>query len=478
MAKRLCAVVACCLLAGGSAYAQDRPAVFVHGLNGNANTWNPAAARLQAELAISPYVPTLPWAEPFGTQAGRLQSQLGALPASTIAIGHSNGGIVSRQWSTQHSLSGVVTVGSPQRGAPLVNNVLSALGFNQNLYAVAGLAFSALGAQPNEFWDVYLYVEIALQWAQGIGFDNFYKIAGLGLATQYPVLGQMATGSAFLQQLNSSGNLSREASQIAARVGLVYELHKYWMLGPLRLYDQYRADLWYPRMWSAIYILENAGVYLVANYSWHATAMQIANRLFSVAGALRQVDPAWCWAVTNDASCNTPHDGVVPVWSQVYPGGTNYGVTGPSHLQEANSSDAALSYVLTSHMGVVTRGSAPPPPPPTPDPGSPDMLQPGEQLSPGQSRTSPNGQYELSYQGDGNLVLYRMSDGQPLWATNTFTPGVVEMQNDGNLVIYSSGGGAIWWTGTVGYPGARLAVQSDSNLVIYDYYGFPIWSRF
>jgi hypothetical protein len=106
------------------------------------------------------------------------------------------------------------------------------------------------------------------------------------------------------------------------------------------------------------------------------------------------------------------------------------------------------------------------------------MLQPGEQLSPGQSRTSSNGQFELSYQGDGNLVLYRLSDGYPLWATNTFTPGVVEMQHDGNLVIYSSGGSAIWWTGTVGYPGARLAVQSDSNLVIYDYYGFPIWSRF
>jgi pimeloyl-ACP methyl ester carboxylesterase len=185
MAKCLCAVVAWCLLGCGLAWAQDRPAVFVHGFNGNANTWNPAADRLRAELAISPYVPNLPWAEPFGTQAGRLQSQLGTLPASTIAVGHSNGGIVSRQWSTQHSLSGVVTVGSPQRGAPLVNNVLTALGFNQNLYAVAGLAFSTLGAQPNEFWDIYLYVEIALQWAQGIGFDNFYKIAGLGLATQY-----------------------------------------------------------------------------------------------------------------------------------------------------------------------------------------------------------------------------------------------------------------------------------------------------
>jgi pimeloyl-ACP methyl ester carboxylesterase len=476
MAKCYCALVVALLFGCATSWAQDRPAVFVHGLNGNVSTWSAAATRLRAELAISTYVPSVPWAQPFGTQAANLQSQLGALPASTIAIGHSNGGIVSRQWSTQHPLSGVLTVGSPQQGAPLVNNVFSALGFNQTLYAIAGSAFSVFGGQPNEFWSVYLYVQVALQVAQGIGWDNFYKIAGLGLASQYPVLGQMATGSAFLQQLNSSGNLGREASQIPARVGLVYELHKYWMLGPLRLYDQYSADYWYPRMWAAIYTLENAGIYLVSNYPWHTTALQIANTLFSTAGALRQVDPGWCWAVTNDASCNTPHDGVVPVWSQVYPGGTNYGVVGPSHLQEANSSDSAISYVLTAHMGVATRASSPLPPPP--DPGAPDMLLPGEQLSPGQSRTSANGQFELAYQGDGNLVLYRISDGYPLWATNTFTPGVVEMQHDGNLVIYSNAGTAIWWTGTVGYPGARLAVQSDSNLVIYDYYGFPIWSRF
>jgi hypothetical protein len=34
-------------------WAQDRPTVFVHGLQGNANTWNAAANRLRADLAIS-----------------------------------------------------------------------------------------------------------------------------------------------------------------------------------------------------------------------------------------------------------------------------------------------------------------------------------------------------------------------------------------------------------------------------------------
>ncbi|MGC4085513.1 MAG: hypothetical protein QM736_26170, partial [Vicinamibacterales bacterium] len=51
-------------------------------------------------------------------------------------------------------------------------------------------------------------------------------------------------------------------------------------------------------------------------------------------------------------------------------------------------------------------------------------------------RTSVNGKYRLIYQiADGNVVLYRETDHQPIWATNTFVlPGYVEMQADGNLV--------------------------------------------
>ena len=73
--------------------AQERPAVFVHGLNGSPGTWRPAADRLASVLNISPYVPAVPWADHFETQMGSLQAQLGMLPANTIAIGHSNGAL-------------------------------------------------------------------------------------------------------------------------------------------------------------------------------------------------------------------------------------------------------------------------------------------------------------------------------------------------------------------------------------------------
>lgn len=482
VAHRLIAVVLALALVV-PATAQERPTVFVHGLNGSPATWQPAAERLGAVLQISPYVPAVPWTDHFETQAGSLQAQLGRLPGSAIAIGHSNGGIVSRAWSAQHPLSGVLTVGSPQLGAPIVNKVLTALNFHEQLYGAASAAFTALGMQPSQWWSVYAYVEFALALTQAWSWRAFGQIAGLGLLAGYPVLPQMAAGSAFLSNLNSPSNLAREEATIPARAGLVYALDRYWQAGPIRLFSQTEADQWYPRIWTAIAALEAAGTYVAISYPGNFQAQWIASELLRVASGLRQIDPVWCWAVTDDATCNTPHDGIVPVTHQIYPRADNFYIPGPSHLQEAHVSDHAIQYVLSTRMQVASRaggggggddggigggGGA----------SEPDELGPGESLRPGDSRTSANGEYTLAYQGDGNLVLYRNSDGRPLWFTSTPGPaGEAAMQGDGNFVVYSAAGQPQWSSGTVGHSGARLAVQSDGNLVVYDAYGYPLWWR-
>src|SRR6266542_4440232 len=74
------------------------------------------------------------------------------------------------------------------------------------------------------------------------------------------------------------------------------------------------------------------------------------------------------------------------------------------------------------------------------NPGASYILLHDQWLAPDQSVYSSGGYYRLLYQLDGNLVLYRVSDGQPVLACGTVgtTPGVVSMQSDGNFVIYDA----------------------------------------
>jgi hypothetical protein len=106
-----------------------------------------------------------------------------------------------------------------------------------------------------------------------------------------------------------------------------------------------------------------------------------------------------------------------------------------------------------------------------------DRLNPGDTLQVDESLESPNGQFSLRLQEDGNLVLYSQ-DSQPLWASGTDGQDVstATMQDDGNLVLYSSGGDAVWAANTFGNDRAYLVLQDDGNLVIYSAAGAPLWA--
>src|SRR6267378_3506048 len=99
-----------------------------------------------------------------------------------------------------------------------------------------------------------------------------------------------------------------------------------------------------------------------------------------------------------------------------------------------------------------------------------DRLQPTQQLNIGDQLLSGNGWVRLVLQGDGNLVLYRVQIGHPLWASNTSGNPVTHavMQGDGNLVAYAADGTSFWASGTDGHPGASAVLQDDGNFVIYD----------
>lgn len=90
-------------------------------------------------------------------------------------------------------------------------------------------------------------------------------------------------------------------------------------------------------------------------------------------------------------------------------------------------------------------------------------------MVPGGRYYSPDQQYFLAYQSDGNLVLYS-ADGTAVWASNTYGKPAWRtcMQSDGNFVVYSGPGAPVWASGTNGNANATMKVLDTGHFAIVD----------
>ncbi len=113
-----------------------------------------------------------------------------------------------------------------------------------------------------------------------------------------------------------------------------------------------------------------------------------------------------------------------------------------------------------------------------------DSLYNPQFLLPGQSLSSPNGDYNLIYQKDGNAVIYKRDkpDGErAIWTSNTSgrSAGKLVMQGDGNVVIYDAEGAIAWahnrYTDSGDEYPCQLVMQDDGRLVSY-IANVPNWS--
>ncbi|GBD86236.1 D-mannose binding lectin [bacterium BMS3Abin03] len=96
--------------------------------------------------------------------------------------------------------------------------------------------------------------------------------------------------------------------------------------------------------------------------------------------------------------------------------------------------------------------------------GKPNTLESNYYLPPGTQLVSPNGEYTLIYQDDGNLVLYR-KDKKVIWASNTDNtgkPGMASMDSDGNFVVYNADEEVVWASET-GNNGPNCIVELNDN---------------
>lgn len=484
------------------ASAQDRAVVFVHGLASSGSRWAATADRLGADLQVAATLPDLAWSTRYAEQARRLHGEpsvtnIGGRP---IALGHSNGGVVSREWSKSRALDGIVTIGTPHQGAPLIPQFYNWVVFNQSTALLVDYALSAF-ARPSTFSWVISQVGWSLGWVGEYSlWTVVYLAASLGISVGLDVANEMRPGSAYLNALNEGGNLQREASAIPVRVGISSVAHNFYWAGPVRAFQPDLGDTAASIIYAVISAFAGWGGFIMLRAEpTDFDAIRQSESLFALAGHLASIDPFYCSLVssTSGLAC-IANDGVVPVTSQEYPGAANIRLeNGPAHLQEIDQADV-LRDVLVHYLHIPPRTAppAPPPPPPPPPPhdepggadggeGAPsgsgpdgERLVAGQRLLPGQRLFSANGLYELAFQGDGNLVLYN-EYGRPLWASDTpdSNPGYLEMQADGNFAMYDVDGVLLFdtWRDTGGAHGAYVVVQNDGNVVIYNSGGFPLW---
>jgi hypothetical protein len=91
----------------------------------------------------------------------------------------------------------------------------------------------------------------------------------------------------------------------------------------------------------------------------------------------------------------------------------------------------------------------------------------------GQTISSPNGTYTLTFQADGNVVLYK-NGTTALWSTRTQGTGAASLffKTDGNLAVFNSSGTAVWASNRNNNISNLdnnyfYALQNDGNFVFY-----------
>lgn len=101
----------------------------------------------------------------------------------------------------------------------------------------------------------------------------------------------------------------------------------------------------------------------------------------------------------------------------------------------------------------------------------------GDYIVPGQTIISPNKQYSLTHQLDGNVVIYYLPQKKAIWNTSTHGKQTTHLifQYDGNFILYNNY--EVVWALNY-YGGNTLTFSDDSNLIIRNINGNIIWSQF
>ncbi|MCB2210610.1 alpha/beta hydrolase [bacterium] len=261
MKSRLCMLVVIALLViPGSGFAQNPDVAFIHGLDGSSSTWSAVANALNTSLLIDRSTPSY---TSYASISSTATSLYPSLQDNSIVIGHSLGGLLSRQMyvtpASHNKVGKLITVGTPHIGAKIANNVDNGLvGDYVNLwlqeltygpaYAAGSLLFG-----PDWAYGSYWVIEYVM--------GNIVDQVGAYIEDQFednrPVVGDLHEASQYLYGLNMSESMYGNTMPSARFALIGYETSNSYM--------------------SHIRLMESAENNSVENGAWLDDVMDFAN---------------------------------------------------------------------------------------------------------------------------------------------------------------------------------------------------------
>jgi len=118
-------------VSAGQARAQA-PLVFVHGLNSGQTTWGTFPTDVQSAVPVIGRAANLSSFAYYDDQTVQLRNSLPSLfnqgpLGNLIAVGHSNGGMIGRGLAKSQPVQGLITIGTPHRGALLATGTFKTI---------------------------------------------------------------------------------------------------------------------------------------------------------------------------------------------------------------------------------------------------------------------------------------------------------------------------------------------------------------
>ena len=342
------------------------PVTFVPGLYESAGAWYPTPDTLYSTLNIFPYAPDLRTDTLYMAQRDSLRRYLSTFGISntTILVGHSNGGVVSRLVGGTQALGGIMTFATPNQGAPLIDYApygvdyvgdmllnVEEFGFTIDEYVYGPDSVTAIGLLAAD--------AIASEWTDQ--FDVLINQILVYLFGSADVITQMSPGSTFMTTtLPGAG----EAANVSIRDDVTYTTNDYFVGGIWKLFagtDTATANWETSEVYQVAADLESLALsmYMMPEYDRPDLRLEyddLADGMASIAYYFENWDGEYCYIV-NGGTC-FPSDEVVPVWSQTYSqsGLVVHNQGGPyAHLVEPSTSASIIGGELQNVFGVAHR---------------------------------------------------------------------------------------------------------------------------